>query len=294
MSTVRPDNLDAWLAAANEQFRKEDVPHRARPWRAVSEFARESGQSVVFGSPLANEIMEFFEKNGPPGAQQIGALLTNAFYFDAHFWPLHIPIAFGTVRADPLASLDTMPESVKDALIGSRPDHARFLLHWAECHDYAYGLSDIESLGSVRGNASAFIRNGDAKLRGATAQLVLASPNTYATLDLGFAAEIWMKALLIHEKNLADAQLKSFGHGIKRLAEECWTLTGDPGFQGIAQHAHRYPKVADRYDGSQPSAAAAWQALAMTTIAGACVVRRLSDRGMRAQVMAHLSEAIAR
>lgn len=291
---MRPDDLNVWLAAANDRFRKEGVPHKQRPWRAVSEYTREFRISLSLGSPVLNEIMEFFEKNGPAGAQQIGSLLTNAFHFDSHFWPLHIPIGFGTFRMDPFACLGNMPDSVKAALRESTPDHVRFLLHWAECHDYAYGLSDMDSLSSASEGAAAFIRNADAKLRGAVAQLTLPSPNTYVALDLGFAAEIWMKALLIQEQKLTETQLKGFGHGIKKLAEECWELTGDEGFKGISNYAHLYPKVADRYDGDQPSDDLAWQALAMTTIAAACVIRRFSDRGMRAQVMGHLSQAAIR
>ena len=106
---MQPDSLDDWLAAANERFAEVGVEHKARPFRAISEYATEFRAHVVFGSPLANAIFEFFVKNGPPGAHAMRALFTTAFYFDSHFWPLHIPIAFGQHRSDPFESLEGMP-----------------------------------------------------------------------------------------------------------------------------------------------------------------------------------------
>lgn len=291
---MRPEDLTAWLAAASERYRQDQVPHKGRPWLAASEYSREFGRPVVFGSPLERTIAEYFEENGPASAQQPEALFANAFYFDAHFWPLRIPIGFGNFALDPVACLDPMPDSVKAALRSSVPDYPRFLLHWAQCVDYAYGMSDMHSLSSVSEDTAAFVRNADAKLCGAVAQLTGSAPNTYATRDLGLSAEIWMKAFLIHRQNLNQAKLKAFGHDIRRLAEECWKVTGDEGFKKMTTHADLYPKVADRYDGARPSEQVAWQALSMTTDVAACVIRHFSNRGMLAKVIEHLSQITQR
>lgn len=272
-------DLESWLAVANERYRKEGMPHQARPWRAIEDYGRQFSVSIEIGGEVSRAINDFFARNGPANALQVGALFTNAFWYDAHFWPVSIPIIFGQVALDPIECLDETPTSVKDALQRDGPPFAAFLLHWANCLDYAYGLSDLKSSGRFNERASAFARNADAKLRGAVSQLVLPKPITNAALDLALAAEIWMKVLLIHEQGLDDARLKRLGHGIKGLAEECANITGNADFLGIAEHAGRYPKLGSRYDGSPITGAEAWEALSLTTITCSAVVRRFSDRG---------------
>jgi len=94
--------LDGWLQSTNARYRSEEIPHRHRPFKALSDFSREFNCSIDLAPPTANTIFEWFEAHSQPGSHAVGALFTGAFYFDACFWPLYIPLGYGTFTLNAL------------------------------------------------------------------------------------------------------------------------------------------------------------------------------------------------
>ena len=103
---------EGWLDDFNRRMAQEGIPYRQRPFCAKEEWTKVNKCSVVFGSKLANDVFEWFYRNSPPEAHHIGPLYRGLFYYDAYFWPVEIPIAYGTVRLDPWDMLKGVPEAV--------------------------------------------------------------------------------------------------------------------------------------------------------------------------------------
>lgn len=281
---IDPNTLETWLASTNARYRANELPPRHRPFRALSDFSREFKCSISLDSPVAKSIFDWFYKHSQPGAHAVGALFTGAFYFDACFWPLYIPIGYGTFSLNALDCLETMPLPIKEHVSQSRQDLWNLALYWADCCDYAYGIDDISKQGKLNGKALAFIQNGDRELAGAIAQLVSPRPNAKAILALRMACEIFLKTLLIHERNLTDQQLKKLSHKIEDIAAECFAITHAPEFDAVAKAQGAFPDVSDRYDGAERKLSEVWNALCVTQIAATAVIRQYTDRDMRSQL----------
>lgn len=235
-------------------------------------------------APIAKSILDWFYKHSAPGSHAIGSMFTGAFYFDAYFWPMHIPVGYGTFSISAFDCLETMPEAVKEFLAKNQQDAKNLALYWIDCCDYAYGFDELQKTNKLDSRAFVFLNNGDRELRGAVAQLLSPRPNTKAILALRMACEIFLKVLLIQEKNLTNSQLRNLSHKIKDIAGDCHVATGVPEFDSVATAASVFPEVSERYDGGEWKLSEVWNALYVAQVAATAVVRHYTDRDMRSQV----------
>ena len=282
---IDSNDLQVWLQAANQRYRDEHIPPRERPFKALFEFTCEFNCSITMVSPTAKAIFDWFRAHSAPEAHAIGALFTGAFYFDAYFWPLRIPLGYGTVTSNALDCLETMPKAVKDQLAKSKKDLWILALHWADCSDYAFGINDIDKEGKLNSKALAFVQNADKELVGAIAQLITPRPNAKAILALRMSIEIFMKALLIQEKNLSDQQLKSLSHKLEDIACECFSVTGRKEFSDIAKAVVGFPEISERYDGQDKPLQKVWEAMLVAQATATAVIRQYTDRDIRSQIV---------
>lgn len=288
---LNPKQLEAWLQAANERYRREEIPPRRRPFQAMSDYTREFNCSVALDSPLAKSVFDWFYANSQPESHAVGSLFTGTFYFDSCFWPLYIPIGYGKFSLNALECLETMPEALKQQVEQSQKDIWHFHIYWADCCDYAYGVDDIKKEGKLCQKALRFIENGDKELNGAIAQLNSPRPNPKAILSLRLATEIFLKALLIQEKELNDKELKKLNHRIQDIAEECFLATNISEFRDIAKAAGVFPAVSDRYTGEERKLSEIWRAVCVAQAAATTVIRRYSYRDIRPQIFGRPREA---
>lgn len=283
---IDPRELDAWLTSVNARYRTEEIPPYQRPFEAFRDFSQEFNCSFSLDSSIAKSIIDWFYDHSAPGSHAIGSLFTGAFFFDACFWPLHIPMGYGRFALNAFDCLSTMPPPVKEQVRQSSSDIWRLALYWADCFDYGFGLNDIRHPGKLSERTLAFLINGDRELAGAIAQLVLPRPNPKAILSLRMSCEIFMKALLVQERKLNDSQLRKLGHKVGDIANECFMVTNLPEFEVVAKAADIFPDVSDRYDGSDRRLSDIWEALGVTQIAATAVIRKYSGRDMRPQIFA--------
>jgi hypothetical protein len=281
---IDSNDLQSWLQAANERYRDEHIPYRGRPFKALSDFAHEFNCSISMGSPTAKAIVDWFRAQSAPDSHAIGALFTGAFYFDAYFWPLHIPLGDGTFTVNALDCLESMPQAVKDQLAKSNKDMWILALHFADCCDYAFGIDDIEKEGKLNSKALAFVQNADKELAGAIAQLIIPKPNLKSILALRMSIEIFLKALLIQEQNLNDQDLKRLSHRLEDIAGECFSATGRTEFSDIAKAVIGFPEVSERYDGQEKCLQEVWHAMLVAQATATAVIRKYTDRDIRSQI----------
>jgi hypothetical protein len=272
---MNADEIDEeWLTRTNERFRAMNLPPKQRPFKALQELALSRGLQITLNSPAAEKIFQWFLANTQPGAHAIGPLYTGVFFYDACFWPVTIPIFYGRVRLDAFKALETMPDAIKGAIKGDPRACHVLAEHWRNCLEFALGFDVLRKSSRLDPKAHAFLRNGEAELTGAMAQLLELRPNLKAILMLRQACEIFLKVLLIQEKNLSDDALKKLGHDIRRLAQACMAAVGGAEFQAVDQCATVFPPVAARYDGTPASPSQVFDAVALTQMVAAAVVSR--------------------
>jgi hypothetical protein len=274
--------IENWLKEANTRYRNESIPHRQRPFRAMSDFAVEHKISLDFSSTTANQIFEWFKENSPPDSHIVGSMFTGAYFFDSAFWPLEVPIIYGEVTVDAFECLDTMPQKIKKEIECSKGDTWRLVAYWVDCMDYGYGIDEIRSGGGGLSDKSRdFAKSADRELRGAISQIVLPRPNTKAILGLRMATEIFMKSVLIQEQNLKDSDLKKLNHSLKGAAQECARITGDHTYTLLADMCDVFPAVSSRYEGDEWPLKDLRQALALAQISATALTRKYTDRDIR-------------
>jgi hypothetical protein len=275
---------EEYLVRINEQYREKEIPPIQRPFRALSHISREFSCSISFSSPIANQVFDWFAKNSKPGSHAIGSLFTGAFYYDACFWPLSVPIGYGTFRLNALNGLDTMPDSIKSSLMSDHKAATALGLYWADCIDYAYGVDELTKSSRLSPKALSFIESGHHEFIGALSQLTTHRPNTKAILNLRMASEIFLKAFLIQERSLGDAELKKMSHKITEIAAECEKTSPIKEFGLIKSKAHVYPDVSTRYEGANWTPAEVWTALCLTQVAATAVIRFYTGSDLRPQI----------
>lgn len=277
--------LLAWLSAANRRYGAEGIPHKRRPFRAMSDFTSEHKCSLAMDDPLTKRIFDWFYEHSPPRAHQVGAVYTGIFLYDAAFWPVRVPMIFGTVSVNALDCLGAMPAQIKHALESEHQDIWNYVVHWVNCMDYGYGQMDLDGGSRLRPRAMKFLGAGHAELVGANVQLLEPRPNVKAILGMRMATEILLKTVLVQERDLTDSQLMKLSHKLEDAASACAEATKEKVFEEVAKLASLYPPVSARYDDTGWSHTGVWQAAALAQLTAATVTRLYTDRDMRASIL---------
>lgn len=219
------DIPEDWLEQFNRRMREEQIPYFRRPFLAISEWTRIHNSSIVFPSATASKVFKWFQERSAKGSHAVGPMFTGAFYFDSYFWPVHIPIAYGTVPLDPLDFLDGMPDSVKGNLSANQQTLVEYLLLWTDCLDYCYGLDDIRKTGKCTRFGSELVVSADRELR-ATVELLTQRrhPNPKAMENARMSTEMFLKAYLVVHGDLEAKKAKELGHDLSSAAAQCLAI----------------------------------------------------------------------
>lgn len=286
MDKLTKKKLQDWLAEKNRHYRQEEVPYRARPFLACQDYSQEFHFAFSFNSDLSNYIFDWFKARSALDAHALGALHTGAFYFDAHFWALEVPIIYGAVKIDPLSCLSTMPDAIKLDLCNSKEDMRKLCCYFADCVDYSLGFDDFKRVEKASIQALEMLKSADRFLLRAVSQLNIENLNTNSIMDCGMACEMFLKFVLIQERGFDDNRLKkNFGHKIKKLAQVCYEELKLEEFRRIAEDADSFLDVSERYKGKEYKSSDVWRALAATQLVGAAIMRFYTGRNIKAQMV---------
>lgn len=282
---ISDEALSSWLQATNRRYGVEGIPHKKRPFIALSDFTREHNCSFSSNHPTSKAILQWFYDHSPPGAHHVGSVYTGVYLYDTAFWPVHVPLIFGTVSIEALDCLETMPKPIKETLGSSHQDMWNYATHWVNCIDHGYGHMDLASSQRLTPRASRFLSAAHAEIQGANSQLLETHPIHKAILSLRMANEIFLKAVLVQELDLPDGKLMDISHQLQDAANRCSDVTGEKTFEEIAKRVHVYPPVSARYDQSKWSTDEVWEAATLAQLTAAAVTRLYSDRDTRSAVL---------
>ena len=298
-----------WLEIVNSKFAEKEVHYKDRPGLALGEWAAREHQGFALSSIEANEISSWFEAHSRAGAHALGELFTGAFYFDSCFWPVTVPIGYGTVKLRALDSLKTMPVSIRQMLIADQHSLSRFIEVWLNCIDYATGLRDaviranassekLPKIKEVRGNkgeefikGEEMLNSGDKELRASVSLLLEQTPSSKALECSALAAEMFMKAFIAVKRLLAakkppltEEEAINLSHSLNRILDAC--LEEEPQSElGLKRGAlASFPLPHERYKAKARSRSGGrklWEVYDVAQFISTTVVRALSGRDIR-------------
>jgi hypothetical protein len=281
--------LSEWLEAFNERMGREGVPHLGRPLRAWSEWCRESGESLEIGDPKAQQIFEWFEGRSPAGSLFPASVFTGAFYFDAYFWPVCIPMVYGTHSLSASDSLASMPAITKTKLFANPEDLGSFKALWADCLDYGQGLLSLNREAAPASVLDAgqkeppgsfwrgLVISGDRMLRSAVEDLCKDSPGENALQSSRMAFEMFLKAFLARDHGLSEDDARNISHDLSKLMGKVLEVTPNQVFREANTRLDGFPNVTDRYAGKPYSNSELWNAYKVAQAVAAEVIRVLAN-----------------
>jgi hypothetical protein len=271
-----------WLEQINEELRKRDVPHKQRPWEARMEWSKYAGVSSSLGDEDVKKIFDWFEKNTKAGSQYSGPMYAGSLYYDSCFWPMFIPVVYGSVRLDAAKSLRTMPESIKARLARDREAFTHFVAIWADCVDYGFGIQEVIKDNSIGVFAQELFRSGDQQLNATITLLHEDMPNPKAIESARMATEMFLKAFIAAKVGLTEKDAKKkIGHDLEKALDRCLAVDNQSELQAIRSDLNCFPEVGDRYKGADKTMRELWQGYGTAQFTGTTVVRAFTDRDVR-------------
>lgn len=273
---------DEWIERINDEFREKDIPHKQRPWLAWSEWSKHIGLSTSFDDEDVKKIFEWFEKNTQAGSQHIGPIYTGAFYYDSCFWPVFIPVVFGSVQLNLRDSLKTMPNGIRSRLWGNRDEVMNYAAFWAACLDYGLGIDGLTEDTGQPVFARELIRSGDQQLTATATLLLEKRPNPKAVESGRMATEMFLKAFLASRGGLSEEKARSeIGHNLQVALNRCLALDPQSELRAILPELTHFPSLGDRYKGTERPVKELWKAYGVAQFSGTALVRTLTGRDCR-------------
>lgn len=279
-STLIPP--EDWLERTNEELSANEVPHIRRPMDAWIAWSMHTATSLSLTDPPIKRIFAWFEKHSPEGSQKIGLMFTGSYYFDASFWPVTVCPIVGTVRIDPWKSLSTMPDAIKARLFESDQTQD-FVSLWMDCVDYGLGFDEVISA-SPDDFAIELLISANQQLRSGISMLHQRHPNPNALESARMATEMFLKAYLARHAALTNDDARGrLGHDLGKALKEILKLDPKVEIANISEHLAVFPRVGDRYKGSDHSRRDLWLGYQIAQFAGTFVVRKFGGRDVRKQ-----------
>jgi len=265
-----------WIEEANEEFRRDNVPHIRRPWLAWMKWSKHIGLSTELGDKNVKRIFSWFTENSPAGAHQVGSFYTGLFYYDAHFWPVSIPIIAGTVELKAFDSLETTPKHIKYRIMFDANQVQDFLALYGDCVDYSFGIEDLIKLDNST-LWQQLLRSADQQLKATVELFEGHKPKQKGVETARMATEMFLKSFISYKTGMTDDEIrKQLSHNLEKAVDKCLEIDPRSELTAIRPALDLFPKIDDRYKATDKTLWELWRIYGMAQYSGAAVVRALS------------------
>jgi hypothetical protein len=275
---VKQEVTTEWLEQVNAEFAAQEVPHGRRAWEAVRVWGEANGGlPISMSSPRAERILAWFRKNVNPTSDKVGPIATAAFFHDTSFWPVTVPLVFGSPESNPLDLL-RMPASVKVRFCADQNEMFVYLKFAADIYDYYYTIEDVRTSSSGNAFLAGFIGAGREQITQAAALLLDRRPNAKAAEASRFALEIFLKTYLIFNVGYGETEIKGYNHRLDKLLAKILDLDPASPLRFLQNKIALYPDVGARYRVDEIAPKDLWAMYYAAQTSGAIVLRPMSDR----------------
>jgi len=276
---MTPEPTDKWLEQINEEFSRRGVAHSKRPWEALTRWGGSTGTINRLDGKVAEKIFNWFAQNTKAGSQKIGPMYVGVFYYDTCFWPVFVPVVYGTVRLSPFDFLKTMPGIIIKRLMLDSKKCIEYVSVFIDCVDYAIGF---DGRGELCQFANELLCSGDQQLNATVSLLLEDTPNPKAIESARMATEMFLKALGAEKAGLTEEDAKNkIRHDLEKALTICSPADTKSELKTILHRLSIFPGIGDRYKGAVRPGRELWAAYGVAQFVGTAVIRILTGVDMR-------------
>jgi len=211
-------------------------------------------------------------------------IYTGAFMFRDIFYPVRIPVFYGTVILDPVSFLQDMERDQKDWLFASKESGLTYLDQAIDIFDFACGLDELEHHESLSSSMEMW-RLGRRQLEVAAAAALVSFDKHAIVQNCLIACELIFKGALLtcgYEK----AELKTkYGHNFKKLGTEIANSLPRVDGDRIVSVASTLPDlVANRYENENYRRIDIGRIVMTSQFIGGEIIRQFASSNMRSEL----------
>jgi len=259
--------------------------HIAAYFRILDKLELNNGRPLFGHDPLCDDIHQIYRQLYRQSDLCMPMYL-GAFMFRDVFFPLRIPIIYGSPAINPVDLLDA-PDIPKQWLFDNHQTGLAFFDQFIDLMDFAYGLDDLEKIGNLPKETVEYWYLAKQQLEAAAATLLLGSFSNYAIIqNCCISTELLLKGALMAKgilKNDLASVRKGYGHNLVNLINSLANLLPSLDKETLLFIVQNFPDyVQSRYDTREFSRIDLGTLLMSTQFVSGEVLRQFSTRNCRA------------
>ncbi len=264
-----------------------------RPLAAYMRIAQRlqpGSSSILQSDPLFNAVNHIYGELYRPSDLHMPPMHIGAFMFRDIFFPLRIPVIFGSPAINPVDFLVDVPERQKQWLFTDQQSGLAFFDQVIDLMDFVYGLDDLEKVGQLPDKTMEWWYLAKQQLEAAAAT-VLGSFNKYAVIqNCCISTELLLKGALLTsgiDEDTLKNEKKGYGHKLENLVNRTGELLPNLDKDNILFVVQQLPNyVKSRYEAMQVSRLELGRFLMNTQFISGEILRQFSDRNFRSDFTA--------
>jgi HEPN domain-containing protein len=260
----------------------------SKAYLRIVRLLKPGSSSILQHDPLFNDVNRIYSELYPSDLHMPPMRHVGAFMFRDIFFPLRIPLIYGS---PPINSIDfptDVPNIPKRLLVDNQQTDLTFLDQVIDLMDFTYGLDDLKKRGKLPDKTVEWWYLAKHQLEAAAAT-VLGSPNKDAVIqNCCISTELLLKGALF-AKGIDEGTLKNkgYGHNLEDLVNKASAHLSNLDQETLVFVVRQFPHyVESRYKAQNLSRSDLGKLLMNAQFISGEVLRQFSDRNFRADFTA--------
>jgi len=261
-------------------------------YQIIAKRLKPGSSAILQHDPLFNAVNQIYKQLYRPVDLYMPPMHVGAFMFRDVFFPLRIPLIFGSPAINPVDFLADVPQIQKQWLFNEQQVGLTFFDQVIDVMDFVYGLDDLEKIGQLPGKTLEYWYLAKQQLEAAAATL-LGSFNKYAVIQNScIATELLLKGALIAKGiDTNTLRYKPYGHDFKNLVNKTAELVHSLDQEMLLFTVRQLPDyINSRYEAKEISRLDLGKFLMNTQFISGEILRQFSDRDFRSDFSRTLDE----
>jgi hypothetical protein len=261
----------------------------------IAQRLKPGSSAILQHDPLFNAVNQIYGKLYRSTDLHMPPMHVGAFMFRDVFFPLRIPLIFGSPAINPVNFLIDVPDIQKRWLFNDQQTGLAFFDQVIDLMDFVYGLNDLEKIGQLPDKTVEWWDLAKQQLEAAAAT-VLGSFNKYAVIqNCCISTELLLKGALmakgVDEKTLASKK-QGYGHNLENLVDKTAQHLPNLNQETLLFVVKQFPDyVESRYEAMNFSRLDLGRFLINTQFISGEILRQFSNRNFRADFTATPDES---
>jgi hypothetical protein len=256
----------------------------------IAQRMKPGSSAILQYDPLFNAVNQIYAELYRSTDLHMPPMYVGAFMFRDVFFPLRIPLIYGSPAINPVDFLIDVPDLPKRWLFDDQKTGSAFFDQVIDLMDFVYGLDDVEKIGQLPDKTVEWWYLAKQQLQAAAAT-VLGSFNKYAVIqNCCISTELILKGALmargVDEKTLGNQKL-GYGHNLENLVNKTAQHISNLDQNNLLFVVKQLPDyVESRYEAKNFSRLDLGKFLMNTQFISGEILRQFSNRNFRADFAA--------